>query len=90
MRYKVVSTRLFRKQLKKIEKRGKSKRKIRDIIFCLANGLSLPERFHVHKLKGELKGMYELHIEPDLLLIYEYRHDILILKLILETSFSSC
>ena len=82
MNYKVVFTRLFRKQLKRIKKRGRSNQKIRNTILCLSRGQDLSERFRVHKLKGLFKGMYELHIEPDLLLIYEYKHDILVLKLI--------
>jgi mRNA interferase YafQ len=82
MNYDVVSTRLFRKQLKKTERQGKSRQKIRDVIYNLANGWSLPVSFNVHPLKGKFKGVYELHIEPDLLLIYRYNHNDHVLQLI--------
>ncbi|MBU0577874.1 type II toxin-antitoxin system YafQ family toxin, partial [Patescibacteria group bacterium] len=38
--------------------------------------------FNVHPLKGKYKGTYELHIESDLLLVYKYSHDDLVLHLI--------
>ena len=34
-----------------------------------------------HKLSGGLNGYWECHIAPDWLLIYRYKHDILVLEL---------
>jgi mRNA interferase YafQ len=82
MIYSIRATKLFKKQYEKVLKQGRSRYKIEKVISDLACLVKMPDEYRVHKLKGELKGMYELHIEPDLLLIYEYRHDILILKLI--------
>ncbi|MBU0578276.1 type II toxin-antitoxin system YafQ family toxin [Patescibacteria group bacterium] len=72
---------MFRKQLKKVDRQGKSD-KVKNIIYNLANGIQLAGRFKVHKLKGKYKGIYELHIEPDLLLIYEYDDNCMDLHLI--------
>lgn len=36
----------------------------------LINGLSLPEKYRDHALKGDLKDFRDCHIKPDLVLIY--------------------
>jgi len=82
MIYSIKTTRFFKKQYKKVLKQGRSKKKIEKVINDLAHLVKMPREYKAHKLKGTFKGMYELHIEPDLLLIYEYKHNILVLKLI--------
>ena len=47
----------------------------------LANGESLDVKYRDHDLHGEYEGTRECHIEPDWLLIYEIRHNILVLML---------
>lgn len=82
MIFSIKPSHLFKKQLRKVIRQGKSEKKIKSVIFKLADDGLLSSSFKVHKLKGTYKGMFELHIEPDLLLIYEYEHEILVLHLI--------
>ena len=81
MRYEVKFTRQFKKDLKMAQKQGKDLEKLYDIIEELANGKTLDEKFHDHTLKGEYEGTRECHIEPDWLLIYEIRNNVLVLML---------
>jgi mRNA interferase YafQ len=64
-------TRQFSKDLKKMEKRGKSLEKLKGIIKTLVNEETLNTTYKDHKLIGNFKGRRECHIEPDWLLIYK-------------------
>ena len=44
--------------------------KLQDVIDLLAGDESIPANMHDHALSGEFMGTRELHIRPDLLLIY--------------------
>ena len=48
-----------------------------------ANG-SLPAKYHPHKLSGNLNGIWECHIQPDWLLIWE-QHDQELILVMLNT-----
>ncbi|MCM1268142.1 MAG: type II toxin-antitoxin system YafQ family toxin [Bacteroidales bacterium] len=72
---------LFKKDYKKIVKRGYDIKLLEDIIQKLANGEQLPEKNRDHHLKGEYEGCRECHITPDWLLIYEIDNGELILYL---------
>lgn len=63
---------LFRKGVKKVNKRGKDISKLTAIIDCLLNDETLPHNARPHKLSGEWSGLWECHIEGDWLLIYEF------------------
>ena len=82
MKYNIYISKLFKKQYRKILKQGVEKNEIEKIINILAMGLNLPQKHNTHRLKGIFMGMYELHIRPDLLLIYSYHKNILILELV--------
>ena len=71
----------FRKDYKKIVKRGYDVKLLEDIINKLANGEQLPEKNRDHNLSGEYSGCRECHITPDWLLIYEIDNGELILYL---------
>lgn len=47
----------------------------------MAEGGTLPERYRDHGLYGAFAGTRECHIEPDWLLIYEIRSNVLVLML---------
>ena len=47
----------------------------------LANGETLPEKYHDHSLSGNWIGHRECHIQPDWLLVYYFEDDILVLTL---------
>lgn len=52
-----------------------------DVIDMLSKGISLPEKYQNHPLRGTLKGYYDCHILPDLVLIYKLEKDKLVLLL---------
>jgi mRNA interferase YafQ len=60
----------FKKDVKKVEKRGKDLRKLRAVLDLLIDAKPLPDPLRDHALQGEFKGSRDLHIEPDWLLIY--------------------
>lgn len=81
MKYLIKPTNRFRKDLKKIIKRGYNQKLIKDVITLLANGEKLPPQNNDHSLTGNYKGCRECHITPDWLLIYEISEEELILYL---------
>ena len=60
--------------------RGKSKKKIREVLKKLINEEQLDARYKDHKLLGNFKDRRECHIEPDWLLIYKKSSDEIIFE----------
>ena len=81
MMYEVKFTSQFKKDLKLAKKQRKSLDKLFEVIDILSNGNPLDAKYHDHELTGKYKGTRECHIEPDWLLIYELRDDVLVLML---------
>lgn len=79
--YRIIETKRYRKDLKRIYKRGFRISKLDEVINMLAAGEVLSDRFHAHKLTGDYAGYEECHIKPDWLLIYKKEKDALILLL---------
>ena len=52
-----------------------------NVINTLAEGGVLDARYRDHELSGRYKGTRECHIEPDWLLVYEIRENVLVLML---------
>lgn len=75
MRYTVKPTRMFRKDLKIIQKRGYDLSLITKVIKDLA------EKYKDHALIGNYKNCRECHITPDWILIYEKSKDEIFLYL---------
>ena len=71
----------FKKDYKRIVKRGYDIRLLEEVISILANQEPLPEKFRDHSLLGKYTGCRECHITPDWLLIYEIDGDALFLYL---------
>lgn len=71
----------FKKDYKRIVKRGYNVNLLNDIIQKLAKGEKLPEKNRDHQLIGNYAGCRECHIAPDWLLVYEIKKDELILVL---------
>ena len=71
----------FKKDFKRIVKRGYDLRKLEVIINLLANEKLLPENYKDHQLAGNYIGCRECHITPDWLLIYEVVNGELLLLL---------
>lgn len=72
----------FKRDYKRIVKRGYDTRLLEQVIELLAEQKPLPEKFRDHDLTGNYKGCRECHIQPDWLLVYEVNNDELILYLI--------
>lgn len=83
MKYDVQFTNQFKKDLKLAEKQNKNLNKLFEVIEILANGEALDARYKDHGLTGNYKGTRECHIEPDWLLIYEIRNNILVLLVLM-------
>ncbi len=69
----------FKKDLKRIKKRGYDISKLDKVIIMLLNQKELPETYLDHPLSGNYIGFRECHISPDWLLIYMINNDKLIL-----------
>ncbi len=81
MKYKIKMTSKFKKDIKTIKKRGYNLSLIEAVVDKLAQGLTLDAKYMDHPLRGNYKGCRECHIEPDWVLIYEIKDDMLILSL---------
>ncbi len=81
MKYNIVLGNKFKKELKKIKKRGYDLSLINEVVQTLAMGKTLEPKYQDHELSGKYKGCRECHIQPDWLLIYKYYDDDLVLYL---------
>lgn len=70
MRVLVPSTK-YKKDLKRVFKRGWDIEKLGIILKLLQASEPLPTSARPHKLAGEWLGFWECHIAPDWLLIYD-------------------
>lgn len=76
----VVRHSTFKKDYKRIKRRGCDVEKLRGIITLLANKEQLPRKYKNHKLVGDWAGRMECHIQSDWLLLYRYTETELILE----------
>ena len=84
MKYSIIMTSAFKKELKIIKNRNKDLAKLTNIVNKLANGIDLDIKNKDHQLVNNLRfqNCRECHIEPDWLLVYKINNDSLILFLI--------
>jgi mRNA interferase YafQ len=68
---RITQRRQFRADLKRQKRRGSNLEELIAAVELLAETGTLPEGYRSHKLSGEWKGVWECHIEPDWLLIYD-------------------
>lgn len=78
----VKFTTAYKRDYKKMKKRGLNLALLDSVVDALRHGKKLDEKYHDHELKGQLKGFRECHIQPDWLLIYLIEDDILTLTLV--------
>ena len=71
----------FRKDYKKIVKRGYNVALLEEVIELLINEKSLPAKYKDHNLHGNYEGFRECHIQTDWLLVYRIENDTLTLIL---------
>ena len=82
MRYEVIPSTKFKKDLKRVQRRGGNIDSITTVIKILAAGETLDKKHRDHELSGNYANCRECHVEPDLLLVYRYVEDQLILYLV--------
>lgn len=75
----LVTTGQFRKDYKRVKKRGYDMGLLEEVIDLLLNEQQLDERYRDHGLLGNYMGFRECHILPDWLLIYAKDKEQLIL-----------
>ena len=71
----------FKRDYKRIKKRGYNIRLLEQVIALLAQEQELPPAYRDHALTGDYSGCRECHIAPDWLLVYEVLQDELLLYL---------
>ncbi|MHC1782510.1 MAG: type II toxin-antitoxin system YafQ family toxin [Anaerolineaceae bacterium] len=76
---KIRQTSQFKRDAKRMKKRGMDIKDYIGFFTDLVNGTSLAPKFSDHPLEGQYEGARECHLKPDWLLIYESTKDELIL-----------
>ena len=79
MKYKIVATKRFEKDVKRCKKRNLPMDKLKKVILLLEEFGKLPSEYKPHKLSGQYAGSWECHIMPDWLLILKQDDDELVL-----------
>ena len=72
----------FKKDLKLVAKRGLDVKAIRKVINILENEGQVPAEYRPHILKGNWNGIWECHIAPDWLLLYDISDSIRLIRLV--------
>ena len=88
MKYKIVPSHGFKKDLKAAKKQGLDLKLMEDVVDKLAAGKKLDKKHFDHALTGYKDKRRECHITPDWLLVYSRNEDTLILYLMATGSHS--
>jgi len=81
MQHEIVQTARFKKELKRIIRRGYNLQLMDEVVETLAAGIPLGKKHRDHALSGRWSGHRECHITPDWLLVYQTFDDVLVLSL---------
>ena len=77
----VVLSNRFKRDLKRVVRRGRDTAILEAVVNTLAGRRPLPEANRDHALTGDWTGYRECHIQPDWLLIYRVHENELLLLL---------
>ena len=81
MKLSIRRTTQFKKDVKRMVRRGKDLEKLLVVIEELAEGRKLVTQYLDHSLKGTYKNKRDCHIEPDWILIYAIEeHEIVLYR----------
>ncbi|MCQ2213392.1 MAG: type II toxin-antitoxin system YafQ family toxin [Bacteroidaceae bacterium] len=72
----------FKKDLKLMTKRGLNIEDMRTALNYLAHDGQVPESYRPHILQGKFAGIWECHINPDWLLMYDIADTIQLVRLV--------
>ena len=81
MKYEVKFTNQFEKTLNQLRNKIKITDSLLKVIDVLADGGVLEAKYCDHGLSGKYSGTRECHNEPDWLLVYEIKNEVLVLML---------
>ena len=84
MKYQIKTSSRFKRDLKRCAKRGLDMQLVYDAMNLLAKDGLLPAEYKPHQLKGDHKGQWECHIQPNWLMTLE-QHDNELMLLFLQT-----
>ena len=73
--YSLHLTKRFTKDSKKLN--DKDLKHVKEVLERLANNETLESKYKDHALSGELNGIRDCHIKPDLILLYKKDNEIL-------------
>ncbi len=71
----------FRRDLRRMKRRGKDLEKLKKVVRLLVEEQLLPDSYRDHNLVGDWSGYRDCHIESDWLLLYRIDRDEKILTL---------
>ena len=80
--YEIKKSSAFKKDYKKLQHSQRIVKELKHVIGELAQGNKLQSKYYDHALQGKYKWLRDCHIAPDIILIYEYIDNQLILSLI--------
>lgn len=69
----VIFSHQFKKDLKKFKQSPKKLALLDEIVTLLATNSQIPRKYKNHQLSGNYDKHFELHIQPDYLLIYKVK-----------------
>ena len=78
----------FKKDLKLLNKRGVNLNDLRKVLDYLIKEGQVPISYKPHILSGKYKGVWECHINPDWLLVYDINNSIKLVRLVRTGSHS--
>lgn len=71
MKYKICFSTSFKKSYKLCKRRGYDMSLFDEVYNLLADHGCLPEKYLPHQLHGKLRGIWECHITPDWILLWD-------------------
>lgn len=74
--YQLVFTNRFKKDIRRLQKRGLDMDTIKHAIIDLENNGELRSSFQPHKLSGDYAGFWEGHLKGDWLIIWKVVDDV--------------
>ncbi len=80
MSFEIAFSSRFKKDYKLAKRRGKDIKKLDHLIITLGTHGQAPADLRPHILSGNWAGIWECHIEPDWLLIYELANNKIYLR----------
>lgn len=82
MKYVVITTARYRKSVKRLRFYKQKHQALIEVVRLLQEGRIIPLKYQDHKLQGNMSHFRELHIQPDLLLVYQRMRKLKVVRLV--------